>query len=71
LYLDRVKRERQNNGHLQSGILTTFLFADEQVIMTTSEDSLQKLLDRLSDTATTCNLFLQQKIPEAERTGKR
>jgi hypothetical protein len=36
--------------------LTTFLFGDDQVIMTASENSLQKLLQQLCKTASTYNL---------------
>jgi hypothetical protein len=38
--------------------LTTFLFADDEVIMSASEDSLQKLLHQLSKTVFTYNLAM-------------
>jgi hypothetical protein len=44
LYLDHVMREWQDSSLLQTNILATILFADDQVIMTVSEDSLQKLI---------------------------
>jgi hypothetical protein len=53
LHLDRVITERQNNDHLQSSILTAFLFADEQVILTASEGALRTLPDRLCNAAST------------------
>jgi hypothetical protein len=61
LYWDRVIREWQDSSLLQANILTTILFADDQVIMTASEDSLQKPLYQLSKTVSTYNLSLQLK----------
>jgi hypothetical protein len=58
LYLDYVIIEWQDNNFLQTSILTTLLFADDQVIMTASEGNLQKLLYQLFKTASTYNLTI-------------
>jgi beta-xylosidase len=55
LYLDHVIIEWLDSNLIQTIILTTILFADDQVIMTASEDSLQILLYQLSITASAYN----------------
>jgi hypothetical protein len=45
-------------------------FADDQVIMTASEDSLQKLLHQLSKTASAYNLSLKLKQKRLAPKGK-
>jgi hypothetical protein len=57
LYLDHVIIEWQDND-LQTSILSILLFADDEVIMIASEDSIQNLLHQLSKTASTYNLSL-------------
>lgn len=41
----------------KSDPLTTLLFADGQVILTASQDSVQKFLHKLSNFTSTCNLI--------------
>jgi hypothetical protein len=58
LYLGHVIREWQDSSFLQTNILATILFADDQVIVTVSEDSLQKLIYQLSKTASAYNVTI-------------
>jgi hypothetical protein len=58
LYLEHIIIEWQDSNLLKTDILTTLLFADDKVIIISSQDSVQKLLHKLSKTAITYTLTI-------------
>jgi hypothetical protein len=62
LYLENVVSEWRDSSLLQTNTLAIFLFADDQVFITTSEGSLQKLLHQLPETALTYHLTISRTL---------